>query len=66
MGERDLNLSVTLSGIGMFIFPARGQSPEQQAADAAQAQAQAQSDQAVEEFKKAAGVCLEGRGYTVN
>jgi hypothetical protein len=64
VGERDLNLSVTLSGIGMFIFPARGQSPEQQAADAAQAQAQ--SDQAVEEFKKAAGVCLEGRGYTVN
>ena len=61
-----MNLSVTLSGIGMFIFPAQGQSPEQQAADAAQAQAQARSDQAVEEFKKAADVCLEGRGYTVN
>ena len=39
---------------------------EAQAAQQGAAQAQAQSDQALETFKKAAGACLEGRGYTVS
>jgi hypothetical protein len=38
---------------------------EQQAAAAGAHQAQAQEQAAVTQFKKAAGVCLEGRGYTV-
>jgi hypothetical protein len=38
---------------------------EAEAASAGAAQAQAQSDEAVETFSKAAGVCLQGRGYTV-
>ena len=36
------------------------------AAQQGAAQAQAQNDQAIEAFKKAAGACLQGRGYTVN
>ena len=40
-------------------------SAESQASQAGAAQAQAQSDAAVEEFKRAAGACLSGRGYTV-
>jgi len=39
---------------------------EAQAAQQGAAQAQAQNDAAIETFKKAAGVCLEGRGYTVS
>ena len=38
---------------------------EAQAGQQGAAQAQAQSDEAVETFSKAAGVCLQGRGYTV-
>ena len=38
---------------------------EAEAAYAGAAQAEAQSTEAVETFKKAAGVCLQGRGYTV-
>jgi hypothetical protein len=38
---------------------------EAQAAQQGAAQAEAQSQQAVETFKNAAAVCLEGRGYTV-
>lgn len=38
---------------------------ESEAAYAGAEQAQAQSDEAIETFKKAAAVCLEGRGYTV-
>jgi hypothetical protein len=38
---------------------------EAEAAYAGAAQAEAQSEQAIETFKKAAGVCLQGRGYTV-
>lgn len=38
---------------------------EAQAASAGAAQAEAQSQEAIDEFKRAAGVCLEGRGYTV-
>ena len=38
---------------------------EQQAAQQGAAQAEAQNQQAVETFKNAAAVCLEGRGYTV-
>ncbi len=38
---------------------------EQQAAQQGAAQAEAQSQQAIETFKNAAAVCLEGRGYTV-
>ena len=37
----------------------------QQAAQQAAQRAQAQSQQALDTFEKAAGVCLEGRGYTV-
>jgi len=43
---------------------ARGQAQKQAAQKGAQA-AEAQNQKAVETFKKAAGVCLEGRGYTV-
>jgi hypothetical protein len=39
---------------------------EQQAAQQGAAQAQAQNQQALDTFKRAAGACLEGRGYTVN
>lgn len=38
---------------------------EAEAGQQGAAQAQAQSDEAVETFSKAAGVCLQGRGYTV-
>jgi hypothetical protein len=38
---------------------------EAEAAQQGAAQAEAQNQQAVETFKNAAGVCLEGRGYTV-
>jgi hypothetical protein len=38
---------------------------EAQAAQAGAQQAQAQAQTATEQFKKAAAVCLEGRGYTV-
>lgn len=38
---------------------------EAQAAQQGAAQAQAANQQAIDTFKKAAGVCLEGRGYTV-
>lgn len=38
---------------------------EAQAAQAGAAQAQAQSDAALDEFKRAAGACLKGRGYSV-
>jgi hypothetical protein len=38
---------------------------EQQAASKGAQQAQAQGQAATDQFKKAAGVCLEGRGYTV-
>jgi len=38
---------------------------EAQAAQQGAAQAEEQSQAAVDEFKRAAGVCLEGRGYTV-
>jgi hypothetical protein len=37
----------------------------QQAAQKGAQQAEAQGQQALETFKKAAGACLEGRGYTV-
>ncbi len=40
-------------------------SVEAEAAYAGAAQATIQSEEAIETFKKAAGVCLEGRGYTV-
>jgi hypothetical protein len=40
-------------------------SAEAQASQAGAAQAQEQADDAVAEFARAAGVCLEGRGYTV-
>jgi hypothetical protein len=39
---------------------------EAQAAQQGAQQAQAQNDEAIETFKRAAGVCLEGRGYTVS
>lgn len=39
---------------------------EAQAAQQGAAQAQAANQQAVDTFKRAAGVCLEGRGYTVS
>ena len=39
---------------------------EAQAAQQGAQQAEAQNQQAIETFKKAAGVCLEGRGYTVS
>jgi len=39
---------------------------EAQAAQAGAAQAQAQADQSLATFRKAAGACLQGRGYTVN
>ena len=38
---------------------------EKQAAQQGAQQAQAQGQQALDTFKKAAGACLEGRGYTV-
>ncbi|MGH7675196.1 MAG: hypothetical protein ACREMV_07980, partial [Gemmatimonadales bacterium] len=38
---------------------------EAEAAQAGAQQAQAQNQQAVDTFKKAAGACLEGRGYAV-
>jgi hypothetical protein len=38
---------------------------EAQAAQQGAAQAQAQNQQAIDTFKKAAGACLEGRGYSV-
>lgn len=38
---------------------------EAQAAYAGAAQAEAQNQEAIDAFKKAASVCLEGRGYTV-
>ena len=38
---------------------------EAQAAQVGAVQAEAQSQAAVDEFKRAAGVCLQGRGYTV-
>jgi hypothetical protein len=38
---------------------------EAQAAQQGAKQAQAQNQQSVETFKKAAGACMEGRGYTV-
>jgi hypothetical protein len=38
---------------------------EAQAAQAGAAQAESQSQAAVDEFARAAGVCLQGRGYTV-
>jgi putative Ca2+/H+ antiporter (TMEM165/GDT1 family) len=38
---------------------------EAEAAQQGAAQAEASSQAAIDEFKKAAGVCLEGRGYTV-
>ena len=38
---------------------------EGQAASAGAQQAQAQSQQMTDQFKKAAGVCLQGRGYAV-
>ena len=40
-------------------------SVEAQSAQAGAAQAEAQNQDAIEAFKKAAGVCLQGRGYTV-
>jgi hypothetical protein len=40
-------------------------SVEAQSAQAGAAQAEAQNQEAIEAFKKAAGVCLQGRGYTV-
>jgi hypothetical protein len=43
---------------------ARRQAQHQAAAQGAQ-KAQAQNQQALDTFKKAAGVCLEGRGYSV-
>lgn len=39
---------------------------EAQAAQQGAAQAQGQADANLEAFKKAAGACLQGRGYTVN
>jgi Glycine-zipper domain len=39
---------------------------EAQAAQAGAQQAQAQNQQAIDTFKKAAGVCLQGRGYAVS
>jgi len=39
---------------------------EAEAGQAGAAQAQAQNQQAVDSFKKAAGACLEGRGYTIS
>jgi hypothetical protein len=41
-------------------------SAEQQAAQQGAAQAQAQADANLETFRRAAGACLEGRGYTVS
>jgi len=38
---------------------------EAQAAQQGAAQAQAQNQQAIDTFKRAAGACLEGRGYSV-
>ena len=39
---------------------------EAQAAQAGAQQAQAQNQEAIDTFKKAAGACLQGRGYTVS
>jgi hypothetical protein len=38
---------------------------EAQAAQAGAQQAEAQNQAAIDTFKKAAGACLEGRGYTI-
>jgi hypothetical protein len=45
-------------------FGARRQAKQEAGMRGAQ-QAQAQNQQALETFQKAAGACLEGRGYTV-
>jgi hypothetical protein len=46
--------------LGIMVFPAKGQTAEQQAQQSAQAASQAQLDQ----YKKAFSVCMEGKGYT--
>jgi uncharacterized membrane protein len=60
----------TGAAIGAVAGAARGRRAKKQAeAQAAQqgaAQAQAQNQAAIDTFKKAAGACLEGRGYTVS
>ncbi|MFC1530722.1 hypothetical protein ACFL5T_00480 [Gemmatimonadota bacterium] len=38
---------------------------EAQSAQAGAAQAQTQNQEAIDAFSRAAGVCLSGRGYTV-
>jgi hypothetical protein len=48
------------ASIGIMVFPAKGQTPEQQAQQTAQAASQAATDQ----YKKAFSVCMEGKGYT--
>lgn len=44
---------------GMMIYPAKGKSAEQQQQEATNQQAQ------IDNYNKAKGVCLEGKGYTV-
>jgi len=59
----------TGAAIGAVAGAAAGRRAKKQAEAQAEAkgaqQAQAQNQAAVDQFKKAAGVCLEGRGYTV-
>jgi hypothetical protein len=51
---------VTDAGAQQYVYPAKGQSPEQQAQQQQQAGTQQQAA-----FAKARAACLEGRGYTV-
>ena len=57
-----------VSSAGQVVYPAKGQTPEQQTQDEAAEQQQAaiaKQQAGQDAFNKARAACLEGRGYTV-